>query len=399
MGARRQTLAHKQRMPTSQGGTDKYAFCAPYDGHFVGNKQSHCRLVICSSSKSENTAHVSCEEFARDVSNSNNLCDHVNQAENALTKMIESLTGVIAKFENLVHGMSCSNDPESKQNSTDLPHVFVSSSQSEDNVENLSSKDSPQNVDERVDRVDPVVCKDEVHLVNQNSPVQNSAYYNQGKEIDSSVVLHNVVVEVDPQVFEVANVEESDVVFEDAQVHVCDVLDHDDVKITEFVVNDSEVAGSHLTKSVTGEVSPIAANKEAIEETNHGDIVSSEQTQFLNGINSSFHTKDSKISVNIARLNFRALIDTGAAVTAVSARVWQRCSSNISLNLGPPNHDSITTVDGCLLKVIGRVMLPFAIDSKIFAFEAHVIQDLTSDVILGRNFFENFVLKLILMRV
>ena len=35
--------------------------------------------------------------------------------------------------------------------------------------------------------------------------------------------------------FEVANVEESDVVFEDAQVDVlmCDVLDHDDVKITE----------------------------------------------------------------------------------------------------------------------------------------------------------------------
>ena len=393
MGARRQTLAHKQRMPTSQGGTDKYAFCAPYDGHFVDNKQSHCRPVIRSSSESENTAHVSREEFERDVSNSNNLCDRVNQAENALTKMIESLTGVIAKFENLVNGMSCSNDTKSKQSSTDLPHVFVSSSQSEDNVENLSSKGSPQNADERVDPINPVVCKDEVHLIDQNSPVQNSACYNQGKEIDSSVVLHKVV-EVDPQVFEVADVEESDVVFEDAQVDVCDVLDHDDVKITEFVVDDSIVAGSHLTKSVTGEVSPIAANEESIEETNHGDIVSSEQTQFLNGINSPFHTKDSTISVNIAHLNFQALVDTGAAVTAVSARVWQRCSSNISLNLGPPNHDSVTTVDGCLLKVIGRVMLPFAIDSEIFPFEAHVIQDLTSDVILGRNFFEKFCAKI-----
>ena len=69
-------------------------------------------------------------------------------------------------------------------------------------------------------------------------------------------------------------------------------------------------------------------------------------------------------------------------------------ASNISLNLGPPNHDSITTVDGCLLKVIGRVMLPFAIGSKIFPFEAHVIQDLTSDVILGRNFFEKFCAKI-----
>ena len=322
MGARRQTLAHKQRMPTSQGGTDKYAFCAPYDSHFVDNKQRHCRPVIRSNSQCENTTHVSREEFARDVSNSNNLCDRVNQAENALTKMIESLTGVIAKFENLVIGMSWSNDTKSKQNGTDLPHVSVSSSQNEDNVEKLSSEDSPQNIDEHVDPINPVVCKDEVHLIDQNRPVQNSVCYSQGKEIDSSVVLHNVVAEVDPQVFEVANVEESDVVFEDAQVDVCDVLDHDDVKITEFVVNDSIVAGSHLTKSVTGEVSPIAANKEAIEETNHGDIVSSERTQFLDEINFPFHTKDSTISVNIAHLNFRALIDTGAAVTAVSARVW-----------------------------------------------------------------------------
>ena len=394
MGARRETLAHKQRMPTSQGGTDKYAFCAPYDGHFFDNKQSHCRPVIRSNSQSENTIHVSREEFARDVSNSNNLCDRVNQAENALTKMIESLTGVIAKFENLVIGMSCSNDTKSEQNGTDLPHVSVSSSPNKDNVEKLSSEDSPQNIDEHVDPINPVVCKDEVHLIDQNRPVQNSVCYSQGKEIASSVVLHNVVAEVDPQVFEVANVEESDVVFEDAQVDVCDVLDYDDVKITEFVINDSVVAGSHSTKNVTPEVSPIAANKEAIEETNHDDIVSSEQTQFLDELNFPYHTKDSTISVNIAHLNFRALIDTGAAVIAVSARVWQKCASNLSLNLGPLNHDFITTVDGCLLKVKGRVMLPFAIDSKIFAFEAHVIQDLTSDVILGRNFFKKLCVKI-----
>ena len=167
-----------------------------------------------------------------------------------------------------------------------MPHVFVSSSQNEDNVEKLSSKDSPQNVDKHVDPVHPVVCKDEVHLIDQNSPVQNSVCYSQGKEIDSSVVLHNVVVEVHPRVFEVANLEESDVVFEDAPVDVCDVLDHDDVKITEFVVNDSVVAGSHLTKNVTREVTPIAANKEAIRETNHDNIVSSERTQFSNEINS-----------------------------------------------------------------------------------------------------------------
>ena len=93
MGAHSQTLAHKQRMPTSQGGADKYAFCAPYDGHFVDNKQSHCRPVIRSSSQAENTGHVSREEFGRDASDLNDLCDHVNQVENALTRMMQSLTG------------------------------------------------------------------------------------------------------------------------------------------------------------------------------------------------------------------------------------------------------------------------------------------------------------------
>ena len=201
MGARRQTLAHKQCMPTSQGGTDKYAFSSPYDGHFVDDKQSHRRPVV-RYSHSENTARVNREEFTSDVSVSNCLCDHVNQAENALTKAIKSLTGVIAKFKSLVNAMSCSNDAKSKQIGTDLPHVFISSSQNEDHVEKHSSKDIPQNIDvtsnERVDPVDPVVivCEDEVHLIDQNSPVRNSLCYNQGKEIDSSVALHDVVLKV-----------------------------------------------------------------------------------------------------------------------------------------------------------------------------------------------------------
>ena len=80
---------------------------------------------------------MSREEFARDVSDLNNLCDHVNQLENALTKMMQSLEGVITKFESLVNGMSCNDDTKSKQDGTDLPHVFVSSSQNEDHVKKI----------------------------------------------------------------------------------------------------------------------------------------------------------------------------------------------------------------------------------------------------------------------
>ena len=90
--------------------------------------------------------------------------------------------------------MSCSKNAKSKQIGMDLPHVFVLSSQNEDHLKKPSSKDSPQNVDERVDPVDPVVREYEVHLIDQNSPVRSSVCHNQGKEIDSSVALHDVVV-------------------------------------------------------------------------------------------------------------------------------------------------------------------------------------------------------------
>ena len=88
-----------------------------------------------------------------------------------------------------------------------------------------------------------------------------------------------------------------------------------------------------------------------IGEANHSDIgpcsgraVLSKPTRSPDGINSPFHAKDSTISVNFAHLNLQALLDTGAAVTAESARVWQNC-----VNLDPPNHVSLIT-DGPLEK-------------------------------------------------
>ena len=172
-------------------------------------------------------------------------------------------------------------------------------------------------------------------------------------------------------------------------------MGHDDVEITESVINDSIVVGSHLTENVAREAPPIVVCQEDIGEANNSDIgprrgvVSSKQTQTLDEINSPFQVKDPTISFNIAHLNYQALLDTGAAVAALSARVWQECVSDITLDLDPPNHDSITTVDGYSLKVLGKVMLPFAIRSKIFPCEAHMIPDSTFDVVLRRNFFQN----------
>ena len=51
-----------------------------------------------------------------------------------------------------------------------------------------------------------------MYSIKRNSPVRNSVCYIQGTGIDPGVALHIVIVEVNPQAFEVANLEESGVV-------------------------------------------------------------------------------------------------------------------------------------------------------------------------------------------
>ena len=60
-----------------------------------------------------------------------------------------------------------------------------------------------------------------------------------------------------------------------------------------------------------------------------------------------------------------------------------------------PNLDAsipgkVTSVSGRSLVTLGKLMFSFVIDSEIFPFEAHVIQDLTFDVIIGRDFLRKF---------
>ena len=51
---------------------------------------------------------------------------------------------------------------------------------------------------------------------------------------------------------------------------------------------------------------------------------------------------------------------------------------------------SVTTVSGSPLSVLGKVWLNVVIKSDVFPFEAHVIKDLTHDVVLGRDFLQKY---------
>ena len=48
----------------------------------------------------------------------------------------------------------------------------------------------------------------------------------------------------------------------------------------------------------------------------------------------------------------------------------------------------VTTVNGFPLKSLGKTLVKFVIQSQVFPCEAHVIEGLTYDVILGRDFLQ-----------
>ena len=101
----------------------------------------------------------------------------------------------------------------------------------------------------------------------------------------------------------------------------------------------------------------------------------------------------STLPVSIEGHNFYCLIDSGAAVTAVSAKVWRKYLCHAYPRLDRPDSESVTTVNGSCLTILGKSPMKFVIDSHEFPFEARVIENLSYDVILGRDFLKEFCFK------
>ena len=96
------------------------------------------------------------------------------------------------------------------------------------------------------------------------------------------------------------------------------------------------------------------------------------------------------ISVTIEDFKFPALIDTGAAVTAISSQVWDKYLGHKNCCLDSSSTGRVTSVSDSPLSVLGNVWLNYVIKSDVFPFEAHVIKDLTHDVVLGRDFLQKY---------
>ena len=127
-------------------------------------------------------------------------------------------------------------------------------------------------------------------------------------------------------------------------------------------------------------------------------------TRSMDSVNFQLKSSDFTVSVGIANFKFQALLDTGAAVTAVSARIWLPPSLtvldhpriwreyliDIHPNLNPPARGAVTTVDGRELVTLGTLVLTFEIGADSFPVKAHVMEGLALDVIIGRDFLKEF---------
>ena len=103
-----------------------------------------------------------------------------------------------------------------------------------------------------------------------------------------------------------------------------------------------------------------------------------------------FESDNFNVSVTIEGNSYHALLDTGAAVTAISSQVWDKYLSHKNCCLDSSSTSCVTTVSGSPLSVLGKVWLNFVIKSDVFPFEAYVIKDLTHDVVLGRDFLQKY---------
>ena len=85
--------------------------------------------------------------------------------------------------------------------------------------------------------------------------------------------------------------------------------------------------------------------------------------------------------------NVSFLVNTGAAVSLVSSKVWNHIKPSTAPRMNSVNL-RLVGVDGAPLQIQGSVTVELEISGKIFKQELIVVNALTSEGILGLNFLE-----------
>ena len=238
------------------------------------------------------------------------------------------------------------------------------------------------------------------------------------------VCFYELLKNEDPKVLQVTAAEK------EVEINTVDILDHEDVVVTKAVLNDIVLKTkidpdtslqSSLSKenvelsdvqiqcessvlsrldTVSGHAKstevrlPQVCQKDKTIRIPGDNAISDATTDTIDTICFPFVAGCSTIPNSIEGYEFRCLVDTGAAITAVSANVWNKYLRHVCPSLDDSALENITSVNGGILKTLGKTMMHFVIQSEVFPFEAYVIKNLTYDVILGRDFLHKFSSKI-----
>ena len=110
----------------------------------------------------------------------------------------------------------------------------------------------------------------------------------------------------------------------------------------------------------------------------------------VNARNFSPTTSNLSVIGKLYDKEFQFIIDTGAAVSAISTEIYDTLPEYVKTKLSRDTSSVLRSVSGQDIPVLGRINLPFSIDGKAYSFQVFVAQPLSYDVILGKDFLRHF---------
>ena len=149
---------------------------------------------------------------------------------------------------------------------------------------------------------------------------------------------------------------------------------------------DSKVNTSYISKCLGD--NQVSAHRKAA--TTNANSRQEKCSEIVNTIKFSPATANLSIIRTIYDKPIRFLVDTGAAVTVVSATVYNDLPEGVNASLDKSLSQSIMSASGHCVPVLGQIILPFTIDGYIYVHKVLVTPSLTYDVILGNDFLTCF---------
>ena len=137
-----------------------------------------------------------------------------------------------------------------------------------------------------------------------------------------------------------------------------------EIKKDEQLVPESKNEGN-LEVNIVGAKNSICSPETRAYVTDVTDRVSLPATSSKIDSIHPFQRDNFNVSVTIEGNSYHALLDTGAAVTAISSQVWDKYLSHKNCCLDSSSTSCVTTVSGSPLSVLGKVWLNFVIKSDV----------------------------------